>query len=230
MLQLYDVHVRYEGSSVLRGVDLSVPPGEIVCLVGAEGSGKSTLLRLVYAEILPDAGNVIVLGRTTAELKPRHVTRLRRDVGIVFHDHRLLPDRTVFENVALVLEATGRPRRETQRRTQRALAEVGMGHRARLYPGRLSGGERQRVSVARALVGDPRVVVADEPTAYLDPEGSENVCRLLGAAAAKGASVLTASHAPPSSAEVCAAGGAVRVVRLEGGRIASPRVEACWAV
>ncbi len=195
MIKFAGVYMAFpSGSLALRDVSLHVAKGEFVFLTGHSGAGKSTVLKLVYAEHLPTQGDVRVSGFNTAKLNRREVSRMRRRLGIVFQDFRLLEDRTAEENVAFSLEVTGAKRSIIAPKVMRVLAQVGLTAKAHQYPGELSGGEQQRVAIARALVNDPFVLLADEPTGNLDERATRGVLRLLRDINANGTAVLMATH------------------------------------
>jgi len=214
LIELEHVTKRYESAVVLEDVSLRVGPSELVFVTGPSGAGKSTLLRLLFAAERPTSGTVRVAGKDLSRIRRSAVPYLRRNVGVVFQDFKLLRHRTAAENVALALEVLGARRLEIARRVEAALEEVGLAHRAAALPERLSGGEQQRLSIARALVAQPPVVLADEPTGNLDAATAEDVLRLLTRAADRGAAVLVATH---DQAIVDRA--ARRVVTLEAGRV-----------
>jgi cell division transport system ATP-binding protein len=207
------------GKAALRDVDLVLAEGEFVFLVGPSGAGKSTLLKLLIRDELPTAGEVVLDGRDLARVPRRRVPELRRKIGIVFQDFKLLPDRTVRENVAFALEVTGTPRRRIRPAVDRALAVVGLAAQAGQLPSTLSGGEQQRTAIARALVHEPRLFIADEPTGNLDPLISWEIIQLLQRVNELGVTVLTATH----NAEVVTALRR-RVVGLEEGRVVRDEV------
>ncbi len=182
------------GSLALRDMSFHVAKSEFVFLTGHSGAGKSTVLRLIYAEHLPTQGEVRISGFNTAKLNRREVSRLRRRLGIVFQDFRLLEDRTAEENVAFALEVTGAKRSVIAPKVMRVLAQVGLTAKAHQYSNELSGGEQQRVAIARALVNDPFVLLADEPTGNLDERATRGVVRLLRDINANGTAVLMATH------------------------------------
>lgn len=182
------------GSLALRDMSFHVAKGEFVFLTGHSGAGKSTVLRLIYAEHLPTQGEVRISGFNTAKLNRREVSRLRRRLGIVFQDFRLLEDRTAEDNVAFALEVTGAKRNIIAPKVMRVLAQVGLTAKAHQYSNELSGGEQQRVAIARALVNDPFVLLADEPTGNLDERATRGVFRLLRDINANGTAVLMATH------------------------------------
>ncbi len=181
-------------SLALKDVSFHVGRGEFVFFTGHSGAGKSTVLRLVYADELPTSGAVWVSGMTTAELHRKDVPKLRRRLGIVFQDFRLLEDRTAEENVAFALEVTGTRRAAIAPKVMRVLTQVGLAARAHAYPRELSGGEQQRVAIARALVNDPLVILADEPTGNLDERATRGVFQLLRDINATGTAVMLATH------------------------------------
>ena len=195
MLQLFHVYKQYAGEApALADVSLSVGKGEFVFLTGPSGAGKSTLLRLVFCAEAASSGQLLVFGRNVAKLRPAHVPFLRRNIGVIFQDFKLLPDRTVAENVAFPLEVRGLTAREVRRRVAAILRSVGLELKAGRFPLSLSGGEQQRVAAARALVGDPALLLADEPTGNLDPERTLEVMELIQAANARGTTVVVATH------------------------------------
>ena len=207
------------GKAALRDVDLALGEGEFVFLVGPSGAGKSTVLRLLIRDELPTSGRVMIDGQDVARVPGRGVPRLRRRIGVVFQDFKLLPTRTVRENVAFALEVTGTPRRQIAPAVDRALSVVGLSAQARQIPSTLSGGEQQRTAIARALVHEPRLIIADEPTGNLDPLISWEIIQLLLRINELGVTVLMATH----NADVVTALRR-RVVALEEGRIVRDEV------
>jgi cell division transport system ATP-binding protein len=202
------------GKIALRDVDLVIPEGDFVFLVGPSGAGKSTLIRLLIRDELATHGEVLLDGQDLARISRRHVPKVRRKIGIVFQDFKLLPRKTVWENVAFALEVTGTPGGRIRPAVDRVLALVGLTAQARQLPGQLSGGEQQRTAIARALVHDPRLIIADEPTGNLDPLISWEIIQLLLRINELGVTVLMATH----NAEVVTA-LRKRVVALEEGRV-----------
>jgi cell division transport system ATP-binding protein len=178
----------------LRGLSLHVDKGEFVFLTGPSGAGKSTLLRLLLRQEIPSEGRIIVGGRDLAKLSARQVQAYRRSLGFVFQDFKLLPNKTVIENVAFVPRVLGMAPAHQQRRTFQVLKWVGLQHRMHAYPMELSGGEQQRVAIARALVNDPVVILADEPTGNLDPDLSLEIMNLFREINARGTTVVVATH------------------------------------
>ncbi len=197
MIQMYHVDLRYTGgTSGLSDVSLSVERGEFVFLTGASGAGKTSLLRLLFGAARPSSGQVLVSGRNMARLSGSDVSELRREVGVIFQDFKLLPERSVFENVAVTLEIAGASRREIRARVWSILKRLGLAHRLDQRPRALSGGEQQRVAIARALVHDPPLVLADEPTGNLDPELALDIMDIIADAHARGTTVVVATHDP----------------------------------
>jgi cell division transport system ATP-binding protein len=214
-LALAGVTKRYPtGKLALRDVDLVIPDGDFVFLVGPSGAGKSTLLKLLIREELPTSGVVMVQGRDLARMRRRDVPKMRRKIGIVFQDYKLLPHLSVRDNVAFALEVTGTPSRKIGPSVDRVLRLVGLAGQASNLPHELSGGEQQRTAIARALVHDPRLFIADEPTGNLDPLISWEIIQLLLRISEMGVTVLMATH----NADVVTA-LRKRVVALEDGRI-----------
>jgi cell division transport system ATP-binding protein len=195
MITFDRVSKRYdEGHDALREVSVSIERDELVFLTGHSGAGKSTLLRLIMLMDRPTRGQVTVDGQNLAKVRPRAVPQHRRGIGVVFQNHRLLLDRTVFDNVALPLIIAGYDHREVGRRVRAALDKVGLLRRERAMPITLSGGEQQRVGIARAVVGKPSILLADEPTGNLDPGLSAEIMNLFEAFNQVGVTVLIASH------------------------------------
>jgi cell division transport system ATP-binding protein len=197
MIQMYHVDKRYEGGAYgLRDVSLSIERGEFVFLTGASGAGKTTLLRLLFAAERASAGQILVAGRNLSRLPPSRIPDLRRQIGVIFQDFKLLPDRSIFDNVAVALEIAGAPRRELRARVWSILRRLGLGHRMEHRPRSLSGGEQQRVAIARALVNDPPFLLADEPTGNLDPDLALDIMDIIADAHARGTTVIVATHDP----------------------------------
>lgn len=179
---------------VLREMSMKLNRGEIAYLVGPSGSGKSTLLRLLYMDLFPEKGLVQVAGFRSDMISQSEIPMLRRAVGVVFQDFQLLPDRTVFENVAFALYATGKRRKEIKGRVLNLLTHVGLSHKHFAFPHELSGGEQQRVCIARAIANEPHVLLADEPTGNLDPHVANEIQKLIVGLARSGMTVLMATH------------------------------------
>ena len=195
MISLDGVSVEYEnGVRALTDVSLSITKGDFAFIVGSTGSGKSTLLRLLYREMLPTKGVVVVDSQDVTKIRPSDVPYLRRKVGIVFQDFKLLPQKNLWENLAFALRVIGAQPRDIRRRIGDALAMVGLTYRCDSFPHQMSGGEQQRAAIARALVNHPTVLLADEPTGNLDPDTSWEIMQLLEQINVRGATILVATH------------------------------------
>ena len=194
MLLMTDVSKTYpSGSVALRDVNIHIQPGEFVFVVGPSGAGKSTFIKMLFREVIPTTGNIYVNGVDLLELKEKEIPYLRRQLGIIFQDYRLLPDRTVYDNVAFAMQVIETPYRKIKRRVMSVLDLVGLRKRANSYPTELSGGEQQRVAIARAIVNDPLLVIADEPTGNLDPETSWDIMRIFSEINERGTTILMAT-------------------------------------
>jgi cell division transport system ATP-binding protein len=225
VITLDDVSKRYpNGTFALRDVDLQIESGDFVFLVGSSGAGKSTLIRLLIREELPSTGRVVVDGEDVAHMTRGHVPKLRRKVGVVFQDFKLLPTKTVAENVGFALVVTGHGGREVREETERVLALVGLSQRRDHFPDQLSGGEQQRTAIARALVNRPRILIADEPTGNLDPVTSWEIIKLLTRVNELGTTLVMATH----NAEIVNALRR-RVVHLDHGRVVRDEREGLYA-
>jgi cell division transport system ATP-binding protein len=195
MIRFENVTKSYKGSVVaLRDCAVEIEKGEFVFLVGASGSGKTTFLKLLLHEETPDTGRVLVAGRNIGEISHWRVPYLRRNIGCVFQDFRLLPNKTAFENVAFALEVIGRPRAVIRTQVPQVLELVGLGKKGKRFPHELSGGEQQRVAVARAFINRPLIILADEPTGNLDPLTSQGIMKLLDKINRTGTTVVMATH------------------------------------
>jgi len=195
MLLMTDVSKTYpSGSVALRDVNIHIQPGEFVFVVGPSGAGKSTFIKMLFREVIPTTGNIYVNGVDLLELKEKEIPYLRRQLGIIFQDYRLLPDRTVYDNVAFAMQVIETPYRKIKRRVMSVLDLVGLRKRANSYPTELSGGEQQRVAIARAIVNDPLLVIADEPTGNLDPETSWDIMRIFSEISESGTTIVMATH------------------------------------
>ncbi|MBI2874912.1 MAG: cell division ATP-binding protein FtsE [Firmicutes bacterium] len=225
MIELQNVSKVYPTGAVgLRKVSLTVKAGEFLFVVGPTGAGKSTLLKLITREEMPTSGWVKVGGRELHRLRSYEVPYLRRNIGVVFQDYRLLPDRNVYENVAFAMRVVEASPREIRKRVPEVLKMVSLGDKARHYPSQLSGGEQQRASMARALVNRPWLLLADEPTGNLDPETSWGIINLLCEINLAGTTVLVATHAK----DIVDLLGK-RVVALEGGRLVRDEERGAYA-
>ena len=194
MIHFQNVSKEYENLTALHDITFSVGRGEMVFLTGPSGSGKTTLLKLIYLAELPDHGSITISGWDTTTLREASIPFIRRNIGVVFQDFRLLDNRNVFENVSLALRIRGVGEREVKSRVADALKTVNLRHKSDSYPRRLSGGEQQRVVIARAIVAEPTVLLADEPTGNLDPDTAEGVMRTFKDIHAKGTTILVATH------------------------------------
>ena len=195
MIELFDVTKVYPGGQVgLRGVSLRIEAGQLVFLTGASGAGKTTFLKLIYREEMATGGYVIVNGRNVSSLPAHKVPFLRRTIGVVFQSFRLIPRKTVFENICYLPRILGLGVKEQKKQAYETLRRVGLAHRMNAFPRQLSGGEQQRVAIARALINQPDILLADEPTGNLDPELSEEILRLFLDINLQGTTVVFATH------------------------------------
>jgi cell division transport system ATP-binding protein len=197
MISFDNVTKIYEDNKAvaLRNVSFSVEKGEFVFLVGHSGSGKSSIIRMMLCEERPTEGTVIVNGANIGELRREEIPYLRRSIGVVFQDFRILPGRNVYDNVAFAMQVVGAPRRQIRRRVPEVLSMVNLSHKAKAYPNQLSGGEQQRVSMARALANNPTVLIADEPTGNLDVERAAEIMTILDNINKRGTTIVMATHA-----------------------------------
>jgi cell division transport system ATP-binding protein len=226
MIRLENVTKTYKNSTVaLRDVSVDIDKGEFVFIVGSSGSGKTTFLRLLLREELPDGGRIIEAGRDIVALPKWRVPFLRRNIGCVFQDFRLLPNKTVFENVAFALEVIGRSKSVVRTQVPQILELVGLGHKFESLPSELSGGEQQRVAIARAFVNRPLILLADEPTGNLDPTTSEGIMNLLDRINRTGTTVVMATH---DSAMVDRMRR--RVLELDHGRLVRDQVRGVYGI
>jgi len=214
MIHFQNVTKDYDNQTAIRDISFSVDKGEMIFLTGPSGSGKSTLMKLIYLAEKPDNGNITIAGWETSQLKESTIPSVRRNIGIVFQDFRLLENRTAFENVALALRIRGIGDKETKTRVYDALKTVNLRHKSDSYPKTLSGGEQQRVVIARAIVSEPSILLADEPTGNLDPDTAAGVARIFKDIHAKGTTILIATH----NRELYRNTGK-RVLRLDSGNL-----------
>lgn len=195
MIEMLDVKKTYpNGVIALNGVTVKIEPGEFVYLVGQSGAGKSTFIKLIFREEKASSGSVTVNSKDLVQMKWKDVPMLRRDIGVVFQDFKLLPKMTIYENVAFALEVVEQSPRQIRKRVMEVLDQVGLKNKARFIPDELSGGEQQRVSIARAIANHPKIVIADEPTGNLDPETSWGIMRVLEDINSRGTTVIMATH------------------------------------
>ncbi|MGI5971539.1 MAG: cell division ATP-binding protein FtsE [Oscillospiraceae bacterium] len=217
MVLMQDVFMTYEnGTKALRGINLEIADGEFVFLVGPSGSGKSTIIKLITAEVKASSGVIKVNDFDLMKLKQRRKPHLRRSLGVIFQDFRLIEDKTVYQNVAFAMRVIGAPRKAIKERVPYVLELVGLKGKAKCYPNELSGGEQQRVAIARALVNNPELIIADEPTGNLDPARSLELMMLLEHINALGTTMLVVTHEKGlvDSFEK-------RVIAIDGGRVIS---------
>ena len=195
LIKINNVTKTYKnGVTAIQDLNLTVEKGEFIFIIGSSGSGKSTLIKMLYREEKPTKGKIVIGGIDVAKLVNRKVHILRRKLGIVFQDYKLLPRATVYENVAFVLEVLGEPSNEIRNKVLKALELVGLKSKAKYYPEQLSGGEQQRVSIARAIVNDPKLLICDEPTGNLDPKTSMGIMEVLKRINDLGTTVIMATH------------------------------------
>lgn len=195
MLEMIDVSKIYPGGSVaLQDINVRIEQGEFVFIVGPSGAGKSTFFKMLFREVLPSSGKVIVNGHDLVKMTDNEIPYFRRQLGIVFQDYRLLPDRTVYDNVAFAMQVIETPYRKIKRRVNDVLDLVGLRKRAHAYPTELSGGEQQRIAIARAIVNDPILLIADEPTGNLDPETSWEIMDIFREVNKSGTTIVMATH------------------------------------
>lgn len=195
MLEMIDVSKIYPGGSVaLQDINVRIEQGEFVFIVGPSGAGKSTFFKMLFREVLPSSGKVIVNGHDLVKMTDKEIPYFRRQLGIVFQDYRLLPDRTVYDNVAFAMQVIETPYRKIKRRVNDVLDLVGLRKRAHAYPNELSGGEQQRIAIARAIVNDPILLIADEPTGNLDPETSWEIMDIFREVNKSGTTIVMATH------------------------------------
>ena len=195
MLRLKDVEMEYpNGTRAIRGISTTIEDGEFVFLVGPSGSGKSTIIKMLTGEEIPTAGRIMINGFSVNNIAERQIPMMRRTLGIIFQDFRLIEKKTVYENLEFVMRAVGMPMKEIKNRIAYVLLLVGLEQKAESYPNELSGGEQQRVAIARALVNNPSTIIADEPTGNLDPERSMEIMTLLVKINQLGTTVLVVTH------------------------------------
>jgi cell division transport system ATP-binding protein len=215
MIKLRNVSKIYpNGAKALVNVNLNIEKGEFVFLVGQSGAGKSTLVKLLYREEFATRGQVIIDNINLVRLKPKDIPMLRRRIGVVFQDFKLLPNKTVFENVAFAQRVIGRPPREIRTNTMNMLELVGLSKKINVFPNELSGGEQQRVCVARAIINKPQILVADEPTGNLDQDTAWGIMDLLSYVNRLGTTIVMATHAMHIVEQM-----KKRVIRIEGGTV-----------
>jgi cell division transport system ATP-binding protein len=224
MIKMVNVSKIYgAGSVALSNISIDIPKGEFIFVVGPSGAGKSTFIKLITREEVPTSGQISVNGRNLNTMTPQEVPYLRRGLGIIFQDYRLLPNKTVAENIAFAMEVIESPRREIQRRVTHVLDLVGLREKASRYPNELSGGEQQRVAIARAIVNNPMVVIADEPTGNLDPDTSWEIMKIFDHINKAGTTIVMATHD-----KTVVDAMRRRVVAIEKGRIARDQLRGVY--
>jgi cell division transport system ATP-binding protein len=194
MIEFFNVSLSYKSENLLKAITFKIKKGDFVYLTGRSGVGKSSILKLIYFDEFPDSGNVTVNNYSSSQIMNNEIPVLRRTVGVIFQDYKLLPDRNVFDNVAFALRVTGAKSKEISKKVVRALTEVGIGHKRNQYPNELSGGEQQLTAIARALINDPFVLLADEPTGNLDSKAANQIIDILEKVNQRGTAVLMATH------------------------------------
>ena len=225
MIELQDVHKTYDtGTKALNGISMKIDDGEFVFLVGPSGSGKSTIIKILTAELRPTSGSALVNGFAVEKLRGRAVPYLRRTLGVIFQDFRLIEDKSVYENVAFAMRVIGAPEKEIQKRVPYVLELVGLETKGRRLPNELSGGEQQRVAIARALVNSPRMIVADEPTGNLDPVRSLELMLLFEKINEMGTTVMVVTH----EKELVNA-FSKRVITIDGGHVISDGMDGYYS-
>jgi len=221
MIKMSNVHKKYNnGITALNELSIEIEQGEFVYVVGPSGAGKSTFIKLIYREEVPTKGHVKINEFDTSKMKTKHVPKLRRDVGVVFQDFKLLPKLTVYENVAYAMQVLEKHPQEIKDRVIEVLDLVGLKHKVRMFPHELSGGEQQRVAIARAVANTPKVLIADEPTGNLDPDTSWGIMKALDAINKEGTTVIMATHNSDIVNQV-----RHRVIAIDNGRIARDQEE-----
>ncbi len=215
MLSISNLTFHYKNQPLFNNISMELAAGEFAFLIGKSGSGKTTLLQLIYMNILPESGSITVGEFNSDIIRKNELAFLRRKIGIVFQDFKLLGDRNVFDNLAFVLEVTSTSKREIKRKVNDALTEVGLSHKRLNMPHQLSGGEKQRVAIARAILNNPIIILADEPTGNLDPETSSEILELLMKINKRGTAVLFATH----NYELVKKNPGAKIFKIENGNL-----------
>ena len=224
MIIMSGVSKRYNnGLYALRDINIHIKKGDFVFIVGPSGAGKSTFIKMLFREALPTSGNLFVNGLNVGSMPEMEVPFLRRSLGIVFQDYRLLPDRTVHDNISFAMQVIEAPYRIIQKRVNAVLDMVGLRHKSRAYPREMAGGEQQRVAIARAIVNEPYLVIADEPTGNLDPENSREIMRIFKEINGDGTTIVMATHDKDIVNTMNK-----RVVAIEDGMIARDEIEGAY--
>ena len=209
-------HSYKNGVQTLKGVDLKIEDGEFVFIVGPSGAGKSTIIKLLMAEERLKGGEITINGRNLSKIRRRHIPKLRREMGVVFQDFRLIENKTVAQNIAFAMEVLGKPRKEINKRVKFLLDLIGLPHKADKYPNELSGGEQQRVALARALINSPRMIIADEPTGNVDPVMSMEIMNLFSIINQQGITIVVVTHESSLVNKY-----KKRVITIKGGEVVS---------
>ncbi len=220
MLSISNLSFSYNNQKLFDDLNISIEAGEKVYLIGKSGSGKSSLFQLIYRNLIPDSGKIIVDNYDTDTIKTKDIPYLRRKIGIVFQDFKLLNDRNVFDNLAFVLKATGTPLTQIKKKVINTLSEVGLSHKQKSFPLELSGGERQRIAIARAIINDPLIILADEPTGNLDPETTESIIGTLNKINQRGTTLFLATHNYNLVKNSDA-----RILKLENGKVLKVKIK-----
>ena len=220
MLSFDNVEFHYRNQPVFINLNFELDYGEFVFVIGKSGIGKSTLMQLIYMNLFPLTGNVRIADFDSQTIMPSQIPLLRRKIGVIFQDFKLLPDRNVYQNLAYVMKVTGTPSNELKRKINEALSDVGLSHKRLNMPNELSGGEQQRISIARAILNDPILILADEPTGNLDPETSGEILSLLKKINKKGTAVLVVTH----NYELVKKANE-RIIKLEDGRALKAKIK-----
>ncbi|RMD50312.1 MAG: ATP-binding cassette domain-containing protein [Ignavibacteria bacterium] len=194
MLTIAELDFAFENQTIFQNLNISVEPGEFVYLIGQSGIGKSTLFQLILMNLLPDGGYVSFEDFSSDNIKPKNLPFLRRKIGVVFQDFKLLDDRTVYENLLFVMKVTKNGNRNYKKKILEVLTEVGLSHKSKKYPSELSGGEKQRVAIARAIINEPKLLLADEPTGNLDPATTQEIMEIIKKINKRGTAVIFATH------------------------------------
>lgn len=214
IVRMFNIYKRYEQMPALSDISIDIDEGELIFITGPSGAGKTTLLKLLYMAETVTAGQLLIGGINLSRVKPSGLYQLRRKFGIIFQDFKLIPSMTVFENVAIVLEALGEKKKIIEKKVSKVLRTVGIEDKKNLYPPSLSGGEQQRAAVARAVIGEPDIIIADEPTGSLDPESAKIIMDLLREFNEKGTTLIIATHSQELIRQ-----NRGRVIRLRKGQL-----------
>ncbi|MBE2278868.1 MAG: ATP-binding cassette domain-containing protein [Ignavibacteriaceae bacterium] len=219
MLNLKNVSFSYGMNKILNNVNLSISPGEFLFLIGKSGSGKTTLMKLLYLDLIPDEGTIIFEGKTYKKLTEKDIVNIRRRIGIVFQDFKLLEDRNVFENLNFILEVQGISKKLRREKIEEILYGMAINHLAKMMPNNLSGGEKQRVAIARAMLNNPVLIIADEPTGNLDPETSTGLMEIFNRINKNGTAVIFATH----NYELLT--GSAKIMRIDSGVLTNVKIK-----